>query len=96
MKHLKHVFSAALVAMLTASSLAAPAVADSTSVDVSNSHAVARHSKHKKSSDSSAPVNENRDASDSPVVQPVASMKGQTCIASGGVEVPCETDNEWF
>lgn len=96
MKHLKHVFSAALVAMLTASSLVAPAVADSTSVDVSNSHAVARHSKHKKSADNSAPVNENRDASDSPVVQPVASMKDQTCIASGGVEVPCETDNEWF
>lgn len=69
MKHLKHVFSAALVAMLTASSLAAPAVADSTSVDVSNSHAVARHSKHKSSNDS-APVNENRDASNSPVVQP--------------------------
>ena len=96
MKHLKHVFSAALVAMLTASSLAVPAVADSTSVDVSNSHAVARHSKHKKSSDNSAPVNENRDASDSPVVQPVASMKDQTCIATGGVEVPCETDTEWF
>lgn len=95
MKHLKHVFSAALVAMLTASSLAAPAVADSTSVDVSNSHAVARHSKHKSSNDS-APVNENRDASNSPVVQPVASMKNQTCIAAGGVEVPCETDNAWF
>ena len=95
MKHLKHVFSAALVAMLTASSLAAPAVADSTSVDVSNSHAVARHSKHKSSNDS-APVNENRDASNSPVVQPVASMKDQTCIAAGGVEVPCETDNAWF
>lgn len=96
MKHLKHGFSAALVAMLTASSLVAPAVADSTSVDVSNSHAVARHSKHKKSADNSAPVNENRDASDSPVVQPVASMKDQTCIATGGVQVPCETDNEWF
>ena len=95
MKYLKHVFSAALVAMLTASSLAAPAVADSTSVDVSNSHAVARHSKHKSSNDS-APVNENRDAGDSPVVQPVASMKDQTCIAAGGVEVPCETDNAWF
>ena len=95
MKHLKHVFSAALVAMLTASSLAAPAVADSTSVDVSNSHAVARHSKHKSSNDS-APVNENRDASNSPVVQPVASMKDQTCIAAGGVEVPCETDDAWF
>lgn len=96
MKYLKHVFSAALVATLTASSLAAPAVADSTSVDVSNSHAVARHSKHKKSADNSAPVNENRDASDSPVVQPVASMKDQTCIATGGVQVPCETDTEWF
>ena len=95
MKHLKNVFSAALVAMLMASSMAVPAVADSTSVDVSNSHAVARHSKHKSSNDS-APVNENRDASNSPVVQPVASMKDQTCIASGGVEVPCETDNAWF
>jgi len=41
-------------------------------------------------------VNENRDASNSPVVQPVASMKDQTCIAAGGVEVPCETDNAWF
>ena len=95
MKHLKNVFSAALVAMLMASSMAVPAGADSTSVDVSNSHAVARHSKHKSSNDS-APVNENRDASNSPVVQPVASMKDQTCIASGGVEVPCETDNAWF
>ena len=97
MKHLKHVFSAALVAMLTASSLAAPAVADSTSVDVSNSQVVARHGKYKKTSDDSAPVNENRDASNSPVVQPVASMKGQTCIALGGLEVPCETDDGlWF
>jgi len=23
-------------------------------------------------------------------------MKDQTCIATGGVEVPCETDTEWF
>ncbi|WP_204371617.1 hypothetical protein [Rothia mucilaginosa] len=41
-------------------------------------------------------MNENRDAGDSPVVQPVASMKGQTCIATGGVEVPCEKDDAWF
>ncbi len=96
MKYLKHVFSAALVATLTASSLAVPAIADSTSVDVSKSHISAKHNKQKMSADNSAPVNENRDASDSPVVQPVASMRGQTCIAAGGVEVPCETDDSWF
>ena len=96
MKYLKHVFSAALVATLTASSLALPAVADNTSVDVSDSHISAKHSRKQKSSDNSAPVNENRDASDAPVVQPVASMKGQTCIATGGVEVPCEKDDAWF
>ncbi|OHQ21429.1 hypothetical protein HMPREF2605_00105 [Rothia sp. HMSC065C03] len=26
----------------------------------------------------------------------MASMKDQTCIAAGGVEVPCETDTSWF
>ena len=76
---------------------AGPASADNVSVDVSNSRAqVIMNKQQQQSSDSSAPVNENRDASDSPVVQPVASMKGQTCIATGGVQVPCETDNEWF
>ena len=76
---------------------AGPASADNVSVDVSNSRAqVMMNKKQQKSSDSSAPVNENRDAGDSPVVQPVASMKGQTCIASGGLEVPCETDDAWF
>ena len=76
---------------------AGPASADNVSVDVSNSRAqVIMNKQQQKSSDSSAPVNENRDAGDSPVVQPVASMKGQTCIASGGLEVPCETDDAWF
>ncbi|WP_303964877.1 hypothetical protein [Rothia mucilaginosa] len=84
-------------AALLVGSFAGPASADSVSVDVSNSRAqVIMNKQQQKSSDSSAPVNENRDASDSPVVQPVASMKDQTCIATGGVQVPCETDNEWF
>lgn len=86
----------ALVALLVGG-FAGPASADNVSVDVSNSRAqVIMNKQQQQSSDSSAPVNENRDASDSPVVQPVASMKGQTCIATGGVQVPCETDNEWF
>ena len=76
---------------------AGPASADNVSVDVSNSRAqVIMNKQQQQSSDRSAPVNENRDASDSPVVQPVASMKDQTCVATGGVQVPCETDNEWF
>ena len=84
-------------AALLVGSFAGPASADNVSVDVSNSRAqVIMNKQQQKSSDSSAPVNENRDASDSPVVQPVASMKGQTCIAAGGVEVPCETDDSWF
>ena len=84
-------------AALLVGSFAGPASADSVSVDVSNSRAqVIMNKQQQKSSDSSAPVNENRDASDSPVVQPVASMRGQTCIATGGVEVPCETDDAWF
>lgn len=95
-KRIKRVFSTAIVAMLTVSSMVAPAVADSTSVDVSDSQVVIRHGRFKKAADDSAPVNENRDAGDSPVVQPVASMRGQTCIAAGGDEVPCETDNAWF
>ena len=76
-------------AALLVGSFAGPASADSVSVDVSNSRAqVIMNKQQQKSSDSSAPVNENRDASDSPVVQPVASMKDQTCIATGGVQVP--------
>ena len=95
-KYKKHISSIAIATMLLASGASGPVNADNTSVDVSNSRASIHQSKVKKSSDNSAPVNENRDASDSPVVQPVASMKDQTCIAAGGVEVPCETDNEWF
>lgn len=67
-----------------------------TSVDVSNSRASVRATQYKSSSEDAVAVNENRDAGDAPVVQPVASMKGQTCIAAGGVEVPCETDDAWF
>ena len=95
-KYKKHISSIAIAAMLLASGASGPVNADNTSVDVSNSRASIHQSKVKKSSDNSAPVNENRDAGDSPVVQPVASMKNQTCIATGGVQVPCETDNEWF
>ena len=95
-KYKKHISSIAIATMLLASGASGPVNADNTSVDVSNSRASVHQSKIKKSSDNSAPVNENRDASDSPVVQPVASMKDQTCIAAGGVQVPCETDNEWF
>ena len=83
---------------LLAGSFAGPASADTVGVDVGNSRAqVFMHTKRSNVSDASAPVNENRDAGDRPIVQPVASMKGQTCIASGGLEVPCETDNGlWF
>jgi hypothetical protein len=95
-KSKKHISSIAIATMLLATGAIGPVNADNTSVDVSNSRASIHQSRVKKSADNSAPVNENRDASDSPVVQPVASMKGQTCIATGGVEVPCETDNEWF
>lgn len=95
-KSKKHISSIAIATMLLATGAIGPVNADNTSVDVSNSRASIHQSRVKKSADNSAPVNENRDASDSPVVQPVASMKDQTCIATGGVEVPCETDNEWF
>lgn len=95
-KSKKHISSIAIATMLLATGAIGPVNADNTSVDVSNSRASIHQSRVKKSSDNSAPVNENRDASDSPVVQPVASMKDQTCIATGGVEVPCETDTEWF
>lgn len=95
-KKSKKPVSTVAIALLLASGLTAPAIADSTSVDVSNAHVSAQHLRHKVSSNDPAPVNENRDAGDAPVVQPVASMKGQTCIAAGGVEVPCETDDSWF
>ena len=82
---------------LLAGGFAGPASAANVSVDVSNSRVeVAMQNHDVDASDDSAPVNENRDAGDSPVVQPVASMKGQTCIATGGIEVPCETDDAWF
>ena len=96
--HRKRVSAVAVVALVLFSGLSGHANADDKSVDVSNSRIqVAMHKKRSNASDDSAPVNENRDADEnSPVVQPVASMKGQTCIAAGGVEVPCETDDAWF
>lgn len=88
---------AAVLSFLLAAGPVAFANAVETSVDVSNSRASVRASQYKSSSEDAVAVNENRDAGEnSPVVQPVASMKGQTCIASGGLEVPCETDTSWF
>ncbi len=87
---------AAVLSFLLAAGPVAFANAVETSVDVSNSRASVRATQYKSSSEDAVAVNENRDASDAPVVQPVASMKGQTCIAAGGVEVPCETDDAWF
>ncbi|WP_314076340.1 hypothetical protein [Rothia mucilaginosa] len=72
------------------------ASADESSVKVGHSKAEVRQTKRPHESNSSTSTNENRDAGDGPIVQPVASMKGQTCIAAGGVEVPCETDDAWF
>ena len=95
MKYRKNFCSTVMVAMLVASGMAAPASAD-VNVNISNSRVAVQQNKFQDSSDSSVAVNENRDAGDAPVVQPVASMKGQTCIAAGGVEVPCETDDAWF
>ena len=95
MKYRKNFCSTVMVAMLVASDMAAPASAD-VNVNISNSRVAVQQNKFQESSDSSVAVNENRDAGDAPVVQPVASMKGQTCIAAGGVEVPCETDDAWF
>lgn len=88
--------SVVVLAALFASGLATSvASADESGVSVSKSKISAFHKRHEEP-DNSATVNENRDAGDSPVVQPVASMRGQTCIAAGGVEVPCETDDGWF
>lgn len=95
MKYRKNFCSTVMVAMLVASGMAAPASAD-VNVNISNSRVAVQQNKFQDSSDSSVAVNENRDAGDAPVVQPVTSMKGQTCIATGGVEVPCETDDAWF
>ena len=95
MKYRKNFCSTVMVAMLVASGMAAPASAD-VNVNISNSRVAVQQNKFQDSSDSSVAVNENRDAGDAPVVQPVTSMKGQTCIAAGGVEVPCETDDAWF
>lgn len=87
---------AAVLSFLLAAGPVAFANAVETSVDVSNSRASVRATQYKSSSEDAVAVNENRDAGDAPVVQPVASMKGQTCIAAGGIEVPCETDDAWF
>ena len=88
---------AAVLSFLLAAGPVAFANAVETSVDVSNSRASVRATQYKSSSEDAVAVNENRDAGDSPIVQPVASMKGQTCIATGGLEVPCETDDGlWF
>ena len=93
---LRTVSAVALTALLAAGLTAPSASADESSVKVGNSKAEVRQTKRPRESNSSTSTNENRDASNSPVVQPVASMKDQTCIAAGGVEVPCETDNAWF
>ena len=95
MKYRKNFCSTVMVAMLVASGMAAPASAD-VNVNISNSRVAVQQNKFQESSDSSVAVNENRDAGDAPVVQPVTSMKDQTCIAAGGVEVPCEKDDAWF
>lgn len=87
---------AAVLSFLLAAGPVGFANAVETSVDVSNSRASVRATQYKSSSEDAVAVNENRDAGDAPVVQPVASMKDQTCIAAGGVEVPCETDDSWF
>ena len=88
---------AAVLSFLLAAGPVAFANAVETSVDVSNSRASVQATQYKSSSEDAVAVNENRDAGDAPVVQPVASMKDQTCIAAGGVEVPCETDDGlWF
>ena len=93
----KRVSAVAVTTLLLLSGFSGPVIADNANVDVSDSRVqVIKQNRKDKASSDSAPVNENRDASDSPVVQPVASMRGQTCIASGGLEVPCETDNGWF
>jgi len=94
----KRVSAVAVTTLLMLSGFSGPVIADNAKVDVSDSRVqVIKQNRKDKASNDSAPVNENRDADEnSPVVQPVASMKGQTCIAAGGVEVPCETETGWF
>ena len=93
---LRTVSAVALTALLAAGFTVPSASADESSVKVGHSKAEVRQTKRPHESNSSTSTNENRDAGDGPIVQPVASMKGQTCIAAGGVEVPCETDDAWF
>ena len=93
---LRTVSAVALTALLAAGFTVPSASADESSVKVGHSKAEVRQTKRPHESNSSTSTNENRDAGDGPIVQPVASMKDQTCIAAGGVEVPCETDDAWF
>ena len=93
---LRTVSAIALTALLATGFTVPSASADESSVKVGHSKAEVRQTKRPRESNSSTSTNENRDASDAPIIQPVASMKGQTCIAAGGVEVPCETDDAWF
>ena len=93
---LRTVSAIALTALLATGFTVPSASADESSVKVGHSKAEVRQTKRPRESNSSTSTNENRDASDAPIIQPVASMKNQTCIAAGGVQVPCETDNAWF
>ena len=93
---LRTVSAIALTALLATGFTVPSASADESSVKVGHSKAEVRQTKRPRESNSSTSTNENRDASDAPIIQPVASMKGQTCIAAGGVEVPCEKDDAWF
>ena len=93
---LRTVSAIALTALLATGFTVPSASADESSVKVGHSKAEVRQTKRPRESNSSTSTNENRDASDAPIIQPVASMKDQTCIAAGGVQVPCETDNAWF
>ena len=91
----RSVASLATCALLLTGLPVSPSLADSSGPDVSGSRISLRDS-YRQDPVGSSSTNENRDAGDAPVVQPVASMKGQTCIAAGGVEVPCETETGWF
>lgn len=91
----RSVASLATCLLLLAGLPVSPGFADSSGPDVSGSRISLRDS-YRQDPVGSSSTNENRDAGDGPIVQPVASMKGQTCIAAGGVEVPCETDTSWF
>ena len=91
----RSVASLATCLLLLAGLPVSPGFADSSGPDVSGSRISLRDS-YRQDPVGSSSTNENRDAGDGPIVQPVASMKDQTCIAAGGVEVPCETDTSWF